>query len=441
MVLVQKNEDNSIFKLLAALTFEIADKYRDLWVDFPSYLSIYKTNPKTIVFCILLLKSCYQNKEILAKFSTKINELNKELTLIGLQNPDQEIKIISTYINIQIVRTNKETSIITQYKEHYDLIIKIAESSINIDSKYFQLFWSHIIRLPPKDLPKFAEIALNIFETKELTNDCKKLLIEIIVQDNHLINHQNLETIINCYFENLKSVKNEDCFNFLGKFFSNLSKIYFNESCELFKSNILIFLRSDLDDIQSSGLVILDSFIDTFIMYISRDISTFINLLLKISENSSQKFGKATEIIKNYLSCNDLNNEDTEKVLNFIIECFIGQADHSKIIDGYFLCQSIGPTPIYFDKFIEIHENVAETSLPEYFGILVNLHSRENDLTNDKYQQFFQFVTDFFYKSSEKVDEIEDVDESDEYYNRCLVARSSCSNLIFNVHYRYQNFF
>lgn len=429
---IQTFEIQDFDLLTAEIIYQIASNYDDFWVDFPDYLFLFKENGNFLRFCIYILTNCYCNKQVYDKYSEVLAEIEQEMMYQGLQCDDVELQIRSTsHITKQLAMSNDE-SVFAKYQEHFELICELASYSDNLDPNTFCLFWSQFYVLQIKYLHPLYDIAFNLLQTKEFDPNCQLKLLGIIISDFEKINPENLDEIINTYFSILPAI---ECMEYGTKIFKNLSNVNFIRSYELFERNIMSFLENE--ELQEIGLNMLNEFVISYIKQINGDISDIIQNTIPIAFKSIECFDLTTEYLINFLTYNKLNNEDTKAIYMFILECF-GQERVDCQYQALRIAQKLGPHPIYFEMFIDIFEKIQFESLPIYFSLLVNLHSAENNLTDDKYEQFFNFLIEKLELFVQQVNELyqklqddQDNDDRKEENYKALLFRNTCSNLIY----------
>lgn len=438
-LLIIDSDNQDFYRHQSEIVIRIAFAKDDFWEDFPTYLTLYQEYPKLQSFCVFLYVVCCNIERISLQYGPLFNELDHEITLIGLQehqDPDIKINTIA-HITKKISKCNDDT-VLQQYQEQSDLICQIAaESADNMDILHFERLWSQFYRLQPRYLDQLFDIALKLLETKELGPSCQMKLLNILISDYLKLTPENLETIINTYFTAQMSVGDID---FNDKIFINLSKVDFIQSYERFKNILLIFLTSNDEYQQYIGLHMINGFVNTYMCHINSIISDLIDFSLQIAPNSIENFQIVTNFLVNYLNFNKLSYEDTEKINNLLYELLTNSSNIDYHYLGAKISQKTGPNPVYFDRFIESFEKIQLDSLPIYFSLLLNLHSVENDMTDEKYDRFFEFLIGIFESSCQKTNELwqqnienDENEENDEKLDECfdsVILRNTCSNLL-----------
>ena len=224
------------------------------------------------------------------------------------------------------------------YKEHYQIIAEFAEKSNNLDENNFNLFWSQIFDKPTKYIEPFFNLAKSFIYNEELSQNSIIVLLKIMIRNWSLIDHDDLENVINLYFKALSQIEDID---YGAVIFTNLSKIDFFQSYELFKKNISIFLEADDDEIQFKGFVLLSGFTKAFVNQINSEISPFIKISLSLATKSSEHINWIAYFICEYLEYNKLSYEDEVLLHDFIYQCFTKSQDDILNYDAYMICKKM----------------------------------------------------------------------------------------------------
>lgn len=400
---IEYTENKIIFRYQAEIICKIASKMDEAWDDFPNYLSLFRNASNLLPLCVFLYNSCLNDTNVYTKYSDLLDELNPELILNGLQYEDNEIQVLSTNHFTRAILKYHDESKLSQYQEHYNLVCQIAEKSINIEFRNFMEFWHYITSIKTKNSKPFFELARNFLQLEELDQSRRLILFQIIIKNFIFINHDELDSVINEYFNCQLSI---DYIDYKGKIFTYLSHVNPDQTYELFKNLLLNFLSSDDDSKEFVGIVNLHSLVKTYIKHISSDVSVFIDLSMRIALKSTDHFKYMAKFLTFFLDYHRLSNEDSEKVANVILEVIVNQPNVFFLYQSLKISKKMGPNPIFFDKLVEIFESVQSESFHYYFSILLHVHSTENSMASDKYETFFKFIVSIFGQSCEKVDEL-----------------------------------
>lgn len=392
--------------------------------------------PNLEIFCIDLYINSYSNKIIFSKYRQIFNELDNTITFVGLQHKNIDTKIYTIRHIIKNISKSKNDAVFQYYKEQFNQILQITkESADNMDAQQFETLWSIFYILPPKYLHELFDISFGLLETRKFPPNCQMKLLNIILTDYMKINPMYLEEIITLYFTAQASVEDID---FMNQIFINLSRVDFAQSYELFKTNILSLLESTNEYQQYIGLFMINDFINTYMFYINSEISTIIHCTLQIEPFTIENFKLISNYLVDYLNFNKISYKDAENIYCGILELFVNSASTDFLYQAYKISQKIGPNPIYFDGFIESFDKVQFDSLPIYFSLLLNLYSVENDMSDQKYEPFFEFLTQNFELGCQKLDELWPQLEEDwrngELLEQChqfALLRNTSSNLLY----------
>ena len=413
--LIFNTSDIYSLKMLSDIIYHLSHDYviksqqKEIWEEYTEYLVLYRSQNDLFPFCIHLLKLSMIDKQFYSVYQTFLDEIIPEIIFLGLQHDNVEIKLISTVIFVKISK-KVEANFLDTYQSHYNLICQIAGNSLKMNEDHFYRFWTYLFKIDNQISAPLFEIAYSILTTESLQPNNRNAILRFIIQRSELINPDDIEDIIVCYFRTLYEIEELDDTTFI---FKNLTKID-EKSYEIFKILLCEFLSNEDEKLQYIGFSFLPSFFEVFQKASINDISEILPIAFTAASKSEENIKNFLLFLKLFLNNDTINLDDSLTTIDFLINVITDCSDINIQHLAFEVCKSLPKNPVFFEKMIGIYENIQPDSFAFYFSILIHFYRVESCINMDKYEPFLTFLIGIFNESTEKVSELKELYQQNE---------------------------
>lgn len=387
--------DTLMQKLFVGIVFELALKIGSPWPDFAKYLMFY-TNGNYLHFSILLFRTCILSPEINEKYGEILNQVQPQLTLAGINSPDLDVAIMSSYLFVKCSKGN----LIENYQAFIGPILTLAQNSLNFSENQFNSFWSAILNINAEVSEPLFNMAKKFIAQNDrpLSGSSKMVLYRFLFTHSQFIQISEVQNYINGFIT--AQIEYEDI-DHTGLVFTAMYKKDVKLTFSIFLKVFESLLSSGNPRQECAALEMIGTFTFIYKSEIMNHIEAIVNTILQIAPKSRENMHASINSLKNMLEM--VGFQTIAKLFEFFFRAMFNCPFSELQSDALECFRPLDANPVFFNLMIDSFASIQPELYPLFFSCLAFQYTVDVNLANVKYEGFIDLVINIFVQTSKQV--------------------------------------